>query len=63
MRDLGVVAETSEEVARALIAGIRGGEARLAQIATQRERPWEIDNHLRAIKSTFEQAVSQHRSL
>jgi short-subunit dehydrogenase len=71
MQDLGVVAETSEEVARALIAGleagqsevIRGGEARLAQIATQRERPWEIDNHLRAIKSTFEQAVSQHRSL
>jgi short-subunit dehydrogenase len=70
VQELGLFSETSEDVAQAVIAGleagerevIRGGAGRLSQIATQRTRPWEIDEYFRAIMAKLEAAVSKHRS-
>lgn len=69
--DLGFVREPPEAVAEALVAGletgerevIRGGETRAAMIAANRERPWELDERFRAIKSGLEDAVANHRAL
>ena len=69
--ELGFTRETPEAVAASLVAGlerderevIRGGEARLAMIAANRERPDEVDERFRAVKARLEQAVAGHRAL
>ncbi len=69
--DLGVVLEPPEAVAAALVAGleagerevIRGGDARRALIAANRERPWEVDERFRVSKAKFEAAVRGHRAM
>ena len=42
---------------------IRGGEMRLAMISANRERPAEVDERFRSLKTRLEEAVAGHRAL
>lgn len=69
--DLGFSREPPEAVAEALVQGIeeraleviRGGEARAAMIATNRDRPEVVDQRFQSMKDRLEAAVSGHRAL
>lgn len=69
--ELGFSRETPEAVAAALVAGleenalevIRGGEMRLAMIATNRDRPLDVDERFRKLKPDLEKAVADHRAI
>jgi uncharacterized oxidoreductase len=69
--DLGFRRESAEDVADAIVAGIRsrertvirGGDARLALIEANRDRPAEVDERFASMKPDFEAAVSGHRSI
>lgn len=68
--ELGWVRETAEAVAEALVDGlesgalevVRGGEARAAMIAANREHPEQVDERFRGLKAELEAAVSDHRA-
>jgi uncharacterized oxidoreductase len=69
--ELGFEYEPAEAVADALIEGletnkievIRGGEARSAMIAANRENPQEVDARLAQMKEELEKATTNHRSI
>lgn len=69
--ELGFSRETPEAVAAAIVAGleanalevIRGGEVRLAMIATNRDKPQDVDECFRKLKPELEKAVAGHRSI
>jgi short-subunit dehydrogenase len=69
--ELGFTRESPGDVAGAIVAGIlsgareviRGGEKRIAMIATNRERPSELDARFAGIKPELEAAVSDHRRI
>ncbi len=69
--ELGFSRETPQAVAAALVAGleenvlevIRGGEVRLAMIATNRDRPQDVDERFRKLKPDLEKAVADHRAI
>jgi len=69
--DLGFRRESAEAVADSIVAGIlgrertviRGGDARLALIEANRDRPDEVDARFAGMKPEFEDAVSRHRSI
>jgi len=42
---------------------VRGGEARLALIAANRNDPAAVDERFRSMKAALEAAVSDHRSI
>lgn len=66
--DLGWSREPPEAVAEALVAGLeagvlevtRGGEARSAMVALNREHPEQVDERFRGLKDRLEAAVSGH---
>ncbi len=68
--DLGFVRESPTEVAAAIVNAlkdgkrevVRGGEARLALIAANRNDPEAVDERFRTMKEALEAAVSDHRS-
>ncbi len=69
--DLGFAREDADEVAEAIVAGIetgaiavvRGGEARLAMVALNRENPAAVDERLAVLKPRLEEAVRDHAAL
>jgi short-subunit dehydrogenase len=69
--DLGFTRESSADVAAAIVDAlkdgkrevIRGGEPRLALIATNRAQPEVVDERFRGMKTALEAAVSEHRSI
>ncbi|MBY6260889.1 SDR family NAD(P)-dependent oxidoreductase [Azospirillum sp. 412522] len=69
--ELGFTRESAEAVAAALVAGIetealevvRGGEARAAMIALNREDPLAIDARFLGLKTRLEEAVKEHAAL
>jgi len=69
--ELGFEYEPAEAVADALVEGletkklevIRGGEARSAMIAANREQPQEVDARLAQMKEALERATTNHRSI
>lgn len=69
--DLGFVKETPEAVAAAIIQAIeadaieviRGGEARAAMIALNRDDPQALDERFGTMKTRLEAAVRDHRAL
>jgi uncharacterized oxidoreductase len=69
--ELGFEYEPAEAVADALVEGletkklevIRGGEARSAMIAANREHPQEVDAQLAQMKEELEKATTNHRSI
>jgi uncharacterized oxidoreductase len=69
--ELGFEYEPAEAVADALVEGleskkievIRGGEARSAMIAANREHPQEVDAQLAQMKEKLERATTNHRSI
>lgn len=69
--ELGFEYEPAEAVADALVEGletkkievIRGGEARSAMIAANREHPQEVDAQLAQMKEALERATTNHRSI
>jgi uncharacterized oxidoreductase len=69
--ELGFVRESPTDVAAAIIEAlkhgerevIRGGDARLALIAANRDDPAAVDERFRGMKAAFEDAVSNHRSI
>jgi uncharacterized oxidoreductase len=69
--ELGFVRESPADVAAAIIealkhgerAVIRGGDARLALIAANRDDPAAVDERFRGMKAALEDAVSNHRSI
>jgi uncharacterized oxidoreductase len=69
--ELGFARETPEAVADSLVVGlengdrevIRGGDMRRDMIIANRERPGDVDERFRALKSQLEEAVAGHRSL
>lgn len=68
---LGFVREPPADVAAAIIEAlkhgerevIRGGDARLALIAANRDDPAAVDERFCGMKAAFEEAVSAHRSI
>jgi uncharacterized oxidoreductase len=69
--ELGFVRESPTDVAAAIVGAlkngkrevVRGGEARLALIAANRNDPEALDERFRGMKAAFEAAVSGHRSI
>jgi uncharacterized oxidoreductase len=69
--ELGFVRESPTEVAAAVVVAlkegkrqvIRGGEARLALIAANRDDPEAIDERFHRLGAALEAAVSDHRSI
>jgi uncharacterized oxidoreductase len=69
--ELGFVRESPADVAAAILDAlkngkrevVRGGEARLALIAANRNDPAAVDERFRGMKAAFEAAVSDHRSI
>jgi uncharacterized oxidoreductase len=69
--ELGFVRESPAEVAASIVEAlkhgkrevIRGGDARLALIAANRNDPAAVDERFRGMKLAFEAAVSDHRSI
>jgi uncharacterized oxidoreductase len=69
--DLGFVRESPTEVGAAIVDAlkegkrelIRGGEARLALIAANRNHPEAIDERFHRLEAALEAAVSEHRSI
>jgi short-subunit dehydrogenase len=69
--ELGFVRESAADVAAAIVDAlkdgtrevVRGGEARLALIAANRNNPEAVDERFHGMKSAFEAAVSEHRSM
>jgi uncharacterized oxidoreductase len=68
--DLGFSREAPETVAEAIVTGlerreleiVRGGEARIAMVATNRNFPRELDERFRQLKGRLEDAVLDHRA-
>lgn len=69
--ELGFMRESPADVAAAIVDAlkngkrevIRGGEARLALIAANRNDPAAVDERFRTMKEALEAAVSDHRSI
>jgi uncharacterized oxidoreductase len=69
--ELGFVREPAADVAAAIVDALkhgkrevlRGGEARLALIAANRNDPAAVDERFRGMKTALEAAVSDHRSI
>jgi uncharacterized oxidoreductase len=65
------VRESPADVAAAIVDArkngkrevVRGGEARLALIAANRNDPEAVDERFRGMKASFDAAVSEHRSI
>jgi hypothetical protein len=69
--ELGFSREPAADVARAIVEGIetaafevtRGGEARAAMIALDRENPAALDARFLGLKPALEAAVKDHTAL